>query len=79
MGIVIYQVVIFGIIFIAALGGRKPLNRTTLALCLWTLTHVFMPWLLGIQFVTIGIAFAVGRAISKPEETTQQGTQVGRR
>ena len=78
MEIAIYQAVIFGIIFISALGGRKALNRTTVVLCLWTLTHVFMPWLLGVQFVTIAIAFSVGRSISKPEIAAQQSAPEGR-
>lgn len=64
MAIAIYQAVIFGIIVISSFGGRKILVRTTIALSLFTLTHVFMPWLVGVQFVTIAIAYGVGSSIA---------------
>jgi len=74
MVVLFYQVVIFGIVIISAFGGRKALNRTAVVLCLWTLTHVFMPWLLAVQFVTIAVAFSVGRCIVRPSKSTAQQT-----
>ena len=58
MMILIYQVVIFLIVFLS--GGNKFI--TGLA-CLWTFTHVFWLPLAILQFTVIGVAYFLGRGV----------------
>lgn len=54
IGVIIYQVIIFSIIASSGENGRwitMPLA------CLWTLTHVFFPPLMILQFIVIAVAF----------------------
>lgn len=46
--VLIYQIIIFSIV-VAVKGNRLVLG----VLCLWTMTHVFMPWLMILQLMTI--------------------------
>jgi hypothetical protein len=69
MAILIYQVVLAGIILFSALQGRKALYKSATVLSMWTLTHLFMPWLVGLQFATIVIAFFIGLGISNPKKS----------
>lgn len=62
MAVAIYQLVIGSIVVLSSFVGRSALYRTTLVLSLWTLTHVFMPWLLALQAATIAVAFTIGRS-----------------
>lgn len=64
LGVFGYQIVIFLIIYLSAKGGRKLRNKAILILSIWTLTHVFVPWLAILQFITIFLAFF----FSKPKE-----------
>lgn len=60
----IYQFVIAGIIIAGALfKGAIGLKWTAIGAVVWTLWHIFAPWLMLIQFFTIGIAYAIGNAI----------------
>jgi len=64
MEILIYQLVIAAIIISAALlKGRIGLNWAAIGAVIWTLFHIFAPWLMLIQFFTIAIAYSIGGAI----------------
>jgi len=65
MAILIYQLLIASIILFSALFSRRALYRASATLSMWTLTHLFMPWLMALQFGTITVAFIVGLVISK--------------
>ena len=68
MEILIYQAVIGSLIVGAAfLKGAIGLKWATGAAIVWTLFHVYAPWLMGIQFITIGIAYAIGNSITADE------------
>jgi hypothetical protein len=70
MEIVIYQLTIAGIIIIASIiKGRAGCNLASIIAVIWTLTHIFAPWLMAIQFVTIGISYLLGRSISSESES----------
>ena len=56
MIILVYQAVLF--LIELDTGGSYVV---TLVLGVWTLTHIFMPWLMALQFVTIGLGFCIGR------------------
>lgn len=63
MAILGYQVTIAFIIIIASLFGKKSFYIAVGGAIIWTLTHVFMPWLMIVQFFTIFIAYSIGRGI----------------
>ncbi|KYQ84542.1 hypothetical protein AWW72_07765 [Acinetobacter sp. NRRL B-65365] len=54
-GVLFYQVLIFSIIVASGSGGRWIVAPLA---CLWTLTHVFFPPLMILQYCVIAIAFA---------------------
>lgn len=65
MEILIYQLVIAAIIIGAALlKGAVGLKWAAIGAVIWTVLHIFAPWLMLIQFFTIGIAYAIGGAIA---------------
>ncbi len=59
MGILAYQIVIALIIIISGYSGKKSLNTATIIIILFTITHVFMPWLMIVQFITIAISYSI--------------------
>ncbi|SUU22845.1 Uncharacterised protein [Acinetobacter haemolyticus] len=59
VGVLIYQIIIFAIIVGSRSSGRGAVLITTFIACLWTLTHVFFPPLMILQFIVIAIAFFV--------------------
>lgn len=64
MEILIYQIVIAAIVIGAALlKGAIGLKWAAVGTVVWTVLHIFAPWLMLIQFFTIAIAYAVGNAI----------------
>lgn len=64
MEILIYQLVIAAIVIGAALlKGAIGLKWAAIGAVVWTVLHIFAPWLMLIQFFTIGVAYAVGSAI----------------
>ena len=65
MEVLIYQIVIACIILISGYSGIRTKNITTIILILFTLTHVFMPWLMILQFITIGISYSVATATTR--------------
>ncbi len=73
-GVLFYQVVIIAMILIAALFGRTALNRTALSLVLFTFMNVWMQWLMILQFVTIFVAFYIGRAISPERKSASSSS-----
>jgi hypothetical protein len=64
MGIIGYQIVIALIIIIASFFGRSALGIVVFLAIIWTVTHVFVPWLMAIQFMTIGVSSLIGLLIS---------------
>lgn len=64
MAILAYQILIFCLIVGATLmfGRKGQLIATTLA-AVWTITQVFLPWLIFLQFVTVGLAYLTGNGI----------------
>lgn len=57
LGVFGYQLGIFLIIYLSARGGRKLRNKAILYCSIWTLTHIFVPWLAILQFGTIFLAY----------------------
>lgn len=76
MEVLFYQVIIFVAIFISSLKSRKVLNLITLIIALFTITHIFMPWLMVVQFITITVAYMIGRRISIKEARPEYVTAV---
>lgn len=63
--VLIYQIVIGGIIVICgALGSRKAVAIAAILAAIWTLTHVIMPPLMCVQFVTITVATALALVLA---------------
>jgi len=62
-GILFYQLVILAIILVAARFGESALKRVTIAVVIFTFTHVFMPWLMVLQFGTIFLGYRLGKSI----------------
>lgn len=52
-GVLFYQALIAAIIIFAASKGKKALIIAVVLAVLWTLSHVFMPLLMVLQFCTI--------------------------
>ena len=70
MTIATYQIVIASIIIIAGLlKGGVGANWAAGAAVVWTLFHVFAPWLMLLQFGTILLAYIVARYIARNEQT----------
>jgi hypothetical protein len=68
MIIIIYQIIIALIIVLSAIiKGKKGLNYSLIGTIIWTLLHIFVPWLMIIQFFTILVAYGIGNAIVKEE------------
>ncbi len=72
MIIVFFQVAIFIIILLSAFGGKPLLIKTAITIAVFSLTTIFMPWLMVIQFCTIGIAYWVGSFFAKPSVATSK-------
>ena len=64
MGIIGYQLLIAGIIISCSVIGFAALNRATGLAARWTITHIFMTWLMILQFGRILISWLIGLAIS---------------
>ena len=66
--VLVYQIVIAGIIIGGTLlKGAKGLKWTAIGAVVWTLWHIFVPWLMLLQFGTITLAYAIGNAIIKED------------
>ncbi len=52
-GVLFYQVLIATIIIVAAYKGKKALTVAVVLAVLWTLSHLFYPPLMILQFCTI--------------------------
>lgn len=65
VAILVYQLAIFSFVLLGAFFGEKALFRTTFWACTFTFVNLYMPWLIGVQFITIGVAHLVGRPIAK--------------
>lgn len=62
--VIIYQLVIACIIIAGALfKGAIGLKWTSIGAVVWTVWHIFAPWLMLLQFFTIAVAYAIGNAI----------------
>lgn len=72
MEVLIYQVVIAVIIFVAGAFGKKTRNVVTFIICLFTVVEVFTFKLAILQFITIFIAYvlSIGYEEKKTEEKT---------
>lgn len=67
--VIVYQFVIAGIVIGGALlKGAVGLRWTAIGAVVWTLWHIFAPWLMLLQFFTIAIAYAIGNAIVGEEK-----------
>jgi hypothetical protein len=66
MAILLYQIFIALIVVIVGSSSKIAATITAGFAALWTLTHVFMPWLMVIQFFTIWVAYSVAIGISDP-------------
>ena len=59
MMVLLYQLLIFLIIVLSRA------NMVVVAGCIiWTTTHVIMPWLMILQFITIAVGWFIGAALS---------------
>ena len=52
-GVLFYQIIIAAIIIFAATKGKKIFSLAVVLATLWTLSHVFYPPLMSVQFITI--------------------------
>lgn len=62
IAVIVYQIIIFLIITGSRAGGRGAVIVITILACAWTMTHVFFPPLMFVQFGTIAVAFIVAMA-----------------
>ena len=53
IGVLSYQVLIAAIIIFSSTKGKKVFALTVVLAILWTLSHVFYPPLMIVQFITI--------------------------
>jgi uncharacterized membrane protein YccC len=72
MIIALYQILIASIILITAFLSRKKYYIATVAISLWTVTHIFVAWLMAIQFGTIIIASLIGLVIVNIRELIER-------
>lgn len=83
IAVLLYQAVIFSIIIAASvISGRTACVIFTLLLCMWTLTHVFFPPLMVLQFIVIVISFTIGMSITSNKskcELAMQNNEPNRR
>lgn len=63
MAIAAYQILIASIILVAAFLSRKKFYITLIGASLWTITHIFVAWLMALQFGTILVTSLLGLAI----------------
>ena len=76
IAVLIYQAVIFSIIIAASvISGRTACVISTLLLCMWTLTHIFYPPLMVLQFIVIAISFAIGMSITSNKSKCELAIQ----
>ncbi|WJJ96348.1 hypothetical protein [Algibacter luteus] len=68
MEVFIYQIVIAALIIISGYSGKKAKVITTIIIALFTITHIFMPWLMILQFITIAISFSVASYIANKKD-----------
>ena len=59
-GVLFYQILIASIILFTANKGRKVLTIAVVLAVLWTLSHVFNPLLMILQFCTIIVTSIYG-------------------
>lgn len=79
MGILIFQIIIFGIIFISSYSGRKTLDITAIVIFIFTIFAVFTSWLMILQFATIVISylFALDKmSLSKEKEIIKKNVVI---
>lgn len=77
IAVLLYQAVIFSIIIAASvISGRTACVISTLLLCMWTLTHVFFPPLMVLQFIVIVISFIIGMSVSGVTKESNKYSQV---
>lgn len=57
MGILFFQLIIFGIIFISSYSSRKTLDITVVVIFIFTILAVFTSWLMLLQFATIIVSY----------------------
>lgn len=62
--IFVYQAVIGGAILISSLLGRKALGVAVVCASVWTATHIVVPWLVMLQFITIGVSGLIGLVVT---------------
>lgn len=80
IAIALYQITIAVIVISAGrVGGKVGCVIAAILASIWTLTHVFMPWLMILQFGTILVALVIGLVFAKPlsindEESAQDDT-----
>ena len=65
MEVFIYQIIIAAIVLISGFWGTKTKNITTIVLVIFTITHIYMPWLMILQFLTISISYSVANTTNK--------------
>ena len=68
LAVIFYQIIIGGIIVLSAkLWGRKALGLATIIAIIWTIMHIFVMWLMILQFITIIVAYNIGKGFIKTE------------
>lgn len=66
LAVIFYQIIIGGIIVLSAkLWGRKALGLATIIAIIWTIMHIFVMWLMILQFITIIVAYNIGKGFIK--------------
>lgn len=80
MEILAFQLLVFALLLISSLFGRKVRNGLALIIAVFTIFAVFMSWLIILQFITIVISLVISESIiidreHRKEQRKQEGTQ----
>lgn len=64
MKVYTYQLLIaLTIVLTNFFGNERALSSVTYFWSAWTLTHVFTPWLMFLQFSTIGLSWLIAKSL----------------
>ena len=78
LAVIGFQFVIFGSIVVAGKIGGKILATVVAGFwCLFTPIHIIRPWLMHLQFTTIGLAWLVAMGTASEDTARSQLTAKG--
>lgn len=68
MEIAFYQLLIASIIIISSFWGKKILGVVIFVAVIWTTSHIFMPWLMFLQFFVIFLSACIALPVAAVKE-----------